>query len=66
MPKPTWRGSGALVERVGINVSVGQIRRVPRPAHSYGSPAADLKKEQAEEEARLAAAALPVPGTSPK
>lgn len=32
-----------------------QIRKVPRPAHSYGSPAADLKKEQAEEEARRAA-----------
>lgn len=56
--KPTWNGAGGPVEKVGLSISVGQIRRIPKPAHSYGSPAADLKKEEAEARRLAEAAAL--------
>ena len=57
MPKPTSRGGSPIVEKVGVTVCVGQVRRVKPPPHPYGSPAMDLKKEQAEEERRRQAEA---------
>ena len=57
MPKPASHGGSPIIERVGISISVGQVRKVPRPAHSYGSPAMDVKKEAAEAERRRAAEA---------
>lgn len=48
MPKKAWSGSGNVVESIGFTVSAGQLRRAPKPPHPYGSPAADLKREEAE------------------
>lgn len=52
MAKPTWNGHGGPIEKLGLNVGTGVIRKVPKPPHPYGSPALDLKRE--EEALRLA------------
>lgn len=57
MRKRTWSGSGGIVEKVGVQFATGQIRKVPKPPHPYGSPAMDLKKEEAEERAKAEAEA---------
>jgi len=57
MPKMTWGGSGNVVENVDVSIGVAQIRRTPRLPHPYGSPASDLKREEAEARARKEAEA---------
>jgi hypothetical protein len=52
MPKRTWGGSGNVVERVDVTIGVAQILKVPRPPHPYGSPAQDLKRDEAAARAR--------------
>jgi hypothetical protein len=60
MAKPTWNGGGGPIEKLGLNVGTGVIRKVPKPPHSYGSPAMDLKRE-AEQERRAAESGPTVP-----
>ena len=49
MPKKAWNGRGVLSEGVDVKFTsrVGTIRRIKRP-HPWPSPAAELKREEAE------------------
>ena len=67
--KTTWHGHGGPVERVGVSFNTRIMKKAPRPAHTYGSPAWELKREEAEKarlEAEAAAKAAPpaVPDTA--
>jgi len=48
--KTTWQGHGGPVERVGVAFNTRIMKKAPKPAHTYGSPAWELKREEAEKQ----------------
>lgn len=51
MKRRTWHGHGGPVEKLGVTFNARIIRKPPKPAQTYGSPAWELKREEAEREA---------------